>query len=78
VKKGQGAGKKPKGEPSSKIRSAPTRPLHAVLDERQSIGIAIRIIVLNHEDLLCFGAVSCPKTADLNEKNTLPRAENRK
>jgi hypothetical protein len=27
------SGKKPKGEPSSKIRSAPTRPLHAMLDE---------------------------------------------
>jgi hypothetical protein len=49
-----------------------------MLDERQSIGITIRIIVLNHDDLLCFGTVSCPETADLNEKKTLPRAENRK
>lgn len=48
-----------------------------MLDERQSIGIAIRIIVLNHDDLLCFGAVSWQETADWNGKKTFPKAETR-
>jgi hypothetical protein len=46
-----------------------------MLDERQSIGIPIQIIVLNHDDLLCFGAASCQETADLSRKKALPEVE---
>ena len=48
-----------------------------MLDERQSIGIPIRIIVLNHADLLCFGAVSCQEAADLRRKKMPQRPETR-
>ena len=40
---------------SQKIRTLPTRPLHAVLDELLAIGITFWIIVLNHRAVLCFG-----------------------
>lgn len=44
--------KKMKREKSSKIRTLPTSPLHAVLDELPNIGITFLIIVLNRRAVI--------------------------
>jgi hypothetical protein len=41
-----------KPEKSLKIRTLPTRPVHAVLDELLAIGIAFLIIVLNYRAVI--------------------------
>jgi len=66
-----------KGEKSQKIRTLPTRPLHAVLDEPFAIGIAFLIIVLNHgaarsiwQDRKQLGELREPKRLGKGTKTT--------
>lgn len=72
-----GYGKKGRREASSKIRSVPTSPLHAVLDELHGhIGIALWIIVLKHRAIL-WRRSETGKTAErTREEDMIERGKN--